>query len=71
MGVLKLTIDVVDYFSTAIVMSIACNMIYSMAIDYSISENKDPWEFITNYSPNFKSLKFYKMIVMGIWNYIS
>lgn len=62
MGILKWTIDVVDYFSTGIVLSILFNMAYGVVIDYMSSDDDDVWSFLSNYTPDFKALKFYNVV---------
>jgi hypothetical protein len=70
MGILKLTIDVLDYFSTGIVISILFNVLYSIVVDYMVSGYEEPWSFIVNYSPDMKSLKFYRMVLEMIYKYL-
>lgn len=70
MGLLKLLIEVLDYFSTAIVFTIACNMAYTAFVDYTISDEENIIDFLSNYRPEFKSLQFYKTIAKFIYNRI-
>ena len=70
MGLLKLLIEVLDYFSTAIVFTIVCNIAYTMVVDFVISDEEDILKFIYNYQPEFKSLQFYKTVAKFIYNRI-
>lgn len=68
MGLLKLLIDVLDHASTVIVLSVVANVGYTAFVDYSVSEHDDVQSFLMEYSPDFKSLKFYKVILQAIYD---
>ena len=70
MGILRVTFDILDYFSTGIFISVLCNIGYTIIIDYTVSDTDDPWQFVKNYRPDLKSLQFYKFIISQIWGYI-
>lgn len=70
MGLLKLLIEVLDYCSTAMAITVLSNMVYTAAVDYMVSDYEDVVTFLFNYTPDFKSLKFYKAVVTAIINRI-